>query len=464
MTALRQAPATRREGAAGWLLIATTSAGIVNYGYALVLTHGLTPAQYAAFAAGQALLMVRATISGAGIPWLLARELGRAQHDPARRELVTTFAFWANLALGLPLTLLVGGGVLLFGSPADALMVACASLLMSAGATGMGYLQGIGAMERIAVLLTLEVLVKAAVGSGLVFFARLGTAGALAGFVAGGLVLLAPLPACRRLVRRPAWRPAEVALLRAALRQTRMQANVAVAAAGDTVLVAALGLGGAGGGPYLAASALGRVPLFASNAVSTAVFPQLSRDGSARRKAAALRSYLLVAALMAGALVTLPDGLRSALFPAAFDSVGRWLPYAAVLGLAIGLLNLCVTFLQADDWHGGTAAYLTGGTVAYLGLVALAGATFGTAGLAVGAACASLLTVAALAPLASVRPAVRLLLTSRRTALDVAVLLAVTVVLALLDGHPVLWLAVAAGAGLAVLARAFPEFSPRRTM
>ena len=92
MTTVLDSGPARRTGGAGWLLIATTSAGVVNYGYALVLTHGLTPAEYAAFAAGQALLIVRATVSGAGIPWLLARELGRAPHDADRRAVVTTFA------------------------------------------------------------------------------------------------------------------------------------------------------------------------------------------------------------------------------------------------------------------------------------------------------------------------------------------------------------------------------------
>ena len=461
MTTVLDSGPARRTGGAGWLLIATTSAGVVNYGYALVLTHGLTPAEYAAFAAGQALLIVRATVSGAGIPWLLARELGRAPHDADRRAVVTTFAFWTNIAVGIVLTGLVAGGVLLFGSVGDAVVVAGASLLMSVGSTGMGFLQGLGRMELIAVLFILEVLVKAGVGLGLVFFAQLGATGALAGFLAGGVVLLAPLPMFRRLIRRPAWRPTEASLLRSAIRQTHLQANVAVAAAGDTVLIAALGLGAAGGGPYQAASALGRVPLFASNAVATAVFPQLGRAGSVARKAAALRSYLLVGVLMTGALITLPDGIRSALFPETFDPVGRWLPYAAVLGLAVGLLNLCVMFLQADDWHGGTAAYLAGVVVGYLGLIAAAGLVRGVAGLAVGAAAASLLAVVALAVLPSVRPAVRLLLTSRRTLRDSAGLVVLVGALALVT-NPVLWLVLAVIAGLVVLAAGFPELSPVR--
>ncbi|WP_161952689.1 oligosaccharide flippase family protein [Actinoplanes sp. TFC3] len=448
------APAAARAGGAGWLMLATTGSGVINYGYALILTHGLPPAQYTAFAAGQALLMVRAAISGAGIPWILAREIGRAPGDHERHAVATTFAFWANLALGVLLTLAVAGGVLIFGTLQDAAVVATASLIMSVGSTGTGFLQGIGRMEAIAVLFTLEAIVKAGVGAGLVFCTGLGAAGALAGFVAGSLVLLLPLPRYRHLLRRPSWRPAEAALLRAAIRQTKLQAGVAITAAGDTVLVGVLGLGAVGGGPYQAASALGRVPLFASNAVATAAFPQISRDGSAARKAAALRSYLLVGIFMTAVMTTLPDTIRTLLFPETFSSVGRWLPCAAVLGLAIGLLNLCVSFLQADDRHGagGCLLVLTAG---YLAVVALSGTIFGVAGLAVGSATAALLAVAALAILPPVRPGWRHL-----PLRDLAAVVAVALLLAVV-GNVVLWLAIVAVAGVAVLVAGFPEFAPR---
>lgn len=437
-----------RRAGAGWLMLATTTAGLVNYGYALVLTHGLTPAQYAAFAAGQALLVVRAAIGAAGIPWLLARELARAGADEHRRVLVTTFAFWANIALGALLTTLATGAVLIFGSAGDAAAVALASLIMSVGSTGLGYLQGTGRMTAIALLFTLECLVKAAVGAILVFGAGAGSAGALAGFVAGSLVLLAPLPGFRHLLRRPAWQPA---LLRAVLHQTRLQAGVALISAADTVLVAALGLGAAGG-PYQAASALGRVPLFASNAIATAAFPRLHGPGAGERKAAALRSYLIIGVLLAGALITLPAPLRSLLFPEAFAAVGSWLPWAAVLGLAVGLINLCVTFLQADDpaRTGRSVTLITGG---YLTVVLTAGATFGVRGIAVGAALAAACAVAALALLPPVRSGWRSLRPG-----PVAVAVPAVLLLALtLTTDVYAWLALAALAAVLAGCKAFPE-------
>ncbi|GAA2547974.1 hypothetical protein GCM10010435_16640 [Winogradskya consettensis] len=443
MTTLAEAPPVRTG--AGWLMLATTASGLVNYAYALLLTRGLTPAEYAAFAGGQALLLVRATISAAGIPWILARELAQPGTD---RFLVTTFAFWANLALGGILTVVIGGLVLTFAGFREAVVVALASLVMSVGSTSMGFLQGTARMSRMAALFALEAVTKVAVGTALVFVAHLGSAGALAGFVAGSLVLLTPLPLYRHLVGRPA--VAHTSFLRGALRQTRLQGAVAVIAATDTVLAAVLGAPA-----YQAASALGRVPLFASNAVATAAFPLL---GSPLSKAAALRSYLLVGLFLTGAMITLPAALRSALFPATFAAIGEWLPYAAILGLAIGLLNLCVSFLQAGT---GSSAPVVILAAACLGLVALSGAAFGVAGLAWGSALFMLLAVAALAFHSSVRPGWRALLGCRRNLRDLSGVLALMCLLGLAT-NPALWLAVVAIGGLAVLALAFPEFAPRR--
>jgi hypothetical protein len=307
-------------------------------------------------------------------------------------------------------------------------------------------------MAAIAALLTVETLVKAGVGAALVFGAGLGATGALLGFVAGGLVLLSPLPALRPLLRRPAWQPD---LVRAAVRQARLQVTVAVVGAGDTVLVGMLGLGG----PYQAASALGRVPLFASNALATATFPQLARDQSGSHRALALRSYLLVGVVMAGALATLPDALRRLLLPASFDDVGRWLPYTAVLGLAVGALNLGVMILQATDPRGRTAGALAGIAAGYLAAVAAAGAAFAVGGLAAGAAVCGLLAAAAVGLFPAVRGGVAQLARCRRTRRELAGAGLAVTALALVD-QPVLWLAVAVCAGCAAVRAAFPELLP----
>ena len=439
---------------AGWLLVATTTAGAVNYAYAVVLTHSLTPEQYAAFAAGQALIVVAAAVCGAGLPWVVARELARAPDDHQRHAVVVSFGLWAGLLAGAGLAVPLAAAELAIGTARDAAVVAAACLLLSAGSTVLGYLQGRGRMAAIALLLTVETLVKAGIGGALAFGTPLGATGALLGFVGGGLVLLAPLPALRHLLRRPAW---QAGLLRAAVQQTRLQVTVAVVGAGDTVLVGLLGL--AGGGPYQAASALGRVPLFASNALATATFPQLARDAASEHRATALRAYLLVGIFGAGALGTLPDEIRGLLFPSSFDDVGRWLPWTAALGLAVGGLNLGVMFLQAGDPRGRTAGALAGIAAGYLVTVTAAGAAFAVGGLAAGAAVGGLLAVGAITLFPAVRGGALLLVRSPRTRHELAAVLLAVGALALAGPLP-LWLAIAAGAGFAVLRRAFPELVP----
>ena len=438
----------QRTARAGWLLVATTASGAVNYAYAVVLTHGLTPAQYASFAAGQALIVVAAVVCAAGLPWAVAREI--AQHDRAD---VVSFALVAGLGVGAALALPLAALELAIGTAGDAAVVAISCLILATGSTVLGYFQGRGRMATIALLLTAETVVKAGIGLALAFGTSLGATGALLGFACGGLVLLSPLPALRHLLRRPAWQPD---LLRAAVQQTRLQVTVAVVGAGDTVLVGLLGLAG---GPYQAASALCRVPLFAANALATATFPQLARDGAASGRAAALRSYLLVGILAAGGLGTLPDEIRGLLFPSSFDDVDRWLPCTAVLGLALGALNLGVMFLQAGDPRGRTAGGLAAIAAGYLGTMAAAGSAFAVGGLAAGAAVGGLLTVGAITAFPAVRDGALLLVRSRRARRELAgVLLAVCALAMTTD--LLLWLAVAAVAGYAVLRVAFPELWP----
>lgn len=458
MTAtLRRAEPGRIHGA-GWLLVAATGAGVLNYAYAVLLTHGLTPAQYTAFAAGQALLMVRAAISAAGIPWLVARELGRDGGDGDAAASVVTFAFWNSIWLGLVLSALLAAGVAAFGSARCAAVVGVTSVVMSVGSTGMGFLQGRHRMTAIAALMTAEAAVKVGVGALLVFGLGYGAAGALAGFLAGSLVLLWPLPMVRRYLRRPRRPGADLALIQAALRQTGMQLGVAVIAATDTVMIALLALGGQLGGPYQAASALGRVPLFASNALSTAVFPTLQRHDATASKTAALRAYLAVAVFATAALVSLPAGIRSLFFPASFDAVGRWLPYTAPLGLLIGLLSLLVTFAQAQQRIRRPVTHLAAATVGYVAGVAAAGAIGGVGALALAATVLAAVAVAILALLPPERAAVAALPSSPRAGRDVVVTAAVAAVLLTVD-QPVIWTVLATGAGLAILLLSFPEFT-----
>src|SRR5436190_1761510 len=85
---------------ARWVTVAFLVVGVLNYLYALVLTHLLDVAQYSAFAAGQGLLLWATTVATVSVPWVLAQALARAGSD-AERFAATRFTMLASTGSGL---------------------------------------------------------------------------------------------------------------------------------------------------------------------------------------------------------------------------------------------------------------------------------------------------------------------------------------------------------------------------
>ena len=66
----------------GWLAAAGLGVGLVNYVYALALTHLLNVEGYTTFAAGQSVLLVIGVVAASATPWVLAREIAEVADDP----------------------------------------------------------------------------------------------------------------------------------------------------------------------------------------------------------------------------------------------------------------------------------------------------------------------------------------------------------------------------------------------
>jgi O-antigen/teichoic acid export membrane protein len=451
-----------QQNAAGLLTIGSIAAGVVNYAYTLVMTYHLAPSQFAVFAGAQALVLVVGIVGSAGVPWVLARETARAvsDFDHGRLQQAVNFAFWANVGVGLLAAVGTGGIVLLFGSPLDAALVAATSFVLCVGSTGLGFLQGEGRTTAIAAIIFAEVLVKFAVGLFLVTETALDAAAPLAGALAGAFVPFVAVGAVVRYVGLPRSLHIDAALWRAAGRIGLLQVGVGVISSLDTVLAASLpGVRGSAAA-YQVASTVGKVPLFVSSAVSTAVFPTMTVGDALRARVHALRVYAMVAGFVWVVLITAPPELVLALFPAEYGSFIHWLPYTAPFGVALGLLNLLTTFVQSG-WTGRTGGLAP---MAVSVLVAagamLAGATLGgVRGLAIGALVGSVLCVGIFGRLPSERGALRAVPggagQAARRSLVAAALVIVLVVCRML---PVLWLGVVVVAGLAVTVVAFPEF------
>ncbi len=450
-----------RRFAAGWLTIGTTAAGALNYVYAIGLTHSLTARDYAVFAGGQSLLLVKGIVGTGGIPWVLAREIGADRDDKAAIARAVTFAWWLNVATGLLIALVLAVIASRFASWTDVLLIAVTALVLSIGSTGSGYLQGHGRTAPLAVISTTEVLVKLGVGLFCVLALDGGATGALIGPLAGAFVPLATLPLYWRMLGRPTREGLHPELWRTAGRISALQLGVGVLSAGDSILVAALASTRTGAAAYQAAATLGRVPLYVSNAISTAVFPTLRGPDGPRRQAISVRSYLAVAGFFALCLLTVPRPLLDRLFSSSFSDVGTWLPYTALLGLLIGLLNILVTGLQSQDRAGRAIVALLVATLVSVGAMWVGGTVGGVRGLAAAAVAALLSTTVVAGVQPTQRHALRLLVgmvVRVRPIVTVLVLVAAMV----LVRQQVAWLVLAVVGGLAAVSVAFPELVPAR--
>ena len=100
---------------------------------------------------------------------------------------------------------------------------------------------------------------------------------------------------------------------------------------------------------YQAANILGRVPVFIGSALSIVIFPRMVAGQRHPRTVVreSIRLYLALCVPIAAITATLPAPCSAHLFPARYGDVASILPWAAVAGLAMGVVNLTTTYFQA---------------------------------------------------------------------------------------------------------------------
>src|SRR6266568_1513313 len=412
---------------ARWVTVAFLVVGILNYMYALVLTHLLNVAEYSTFAAGQGLLLWATTVATVSVPWVLAQALARAGSD-AERFAATRFTMLASTGSGLFAGVVVWVIAVQFASTPAALALAVSAFVIFLGTTTTGWFQGQERMRALSALYVGENVLKNAAGLLLVTAAGMGDTGALAGFGIGGLLLLAWWPRVPRGSTRP-WLAALASrdLWHRALGIAAVQGLVSLFAAIDVVFVAALS----------------RAPLFVAGAVSTAFFPVLTRSaGGGALAARAVRMYAVVALPLATILATTPAPVLAAVFPAQYGAMPTLLKFTAVAGLAAGGINMLATFFQAVSDYS-CAWWLLAGLAGYVVALLSGWAAGGITGLAVGSVLGATAALGLLGYRFSRRLGHGLL---ARFPLAGPVLTAA--VLVVLRRYPVPWLAAATAAGL----------------
>ncbi|WP_328907901.1 hypothetical protein OG230_35610 [Streptomyces sp. NBC_00234] len=443
---------------ARWITAGSLAVGVLNYGYALLLTRLLDADAYAVFAAGAGLVQCAATVAVVAIPWVLAQALVRATSQAERANAIR-FAVVFAVAGGILAGGIVAAVAAQFAGTATTGVLAGVTLLIYVTRVTNGWLQGTERMGTLACVITSEAVLKLAVGVLLVSSLGLADTGALAACGIAVLPFLIWWPyRTRGGDRRWLDFTANRDLWRRALELGSIQGMVALMAAVDVVVVALLATDGTEAASFQASVMLGRAPLFVAGAISVAFFPALSRRRRGTPLAgSAVRMYLIVALPVTVVCATAPEAVITTVFPSEYSMMGSLLLFAAVSGFAIGGINLASTFFQAVNDRSCLRRQAAGLLVFVAAL--LAGWHIGgVLGLAIGGACGS---VAAL--LLLVHRLVRthgLRVFPRIPLVEPAL---VTGALLLLRPLPVMWLIAATATGVLAGVRFFRQRADANT-
>jgi glycosyltransferase involved in cell wall biosynthesis/O-antigen/teichoic acid export membrane protein len=389
---------SRRIGDEAVVLGATGIVSLLNYAYTIILLYLLPAREFAEVGSISALLLVGGTIAGAALPWVLAQEVLRSKEDRPRRRIAVTFCLVATMIQGAAAGLVTC--LIAYHYASSSLLAAafCSVFLIFLAATAAGFFQGQQRFRYLAVLRVSEVVIKMASGVALIALGA-GASGAIAGFALGaslvaGFGLVYMVRDIRwswsALAGRSLWTSAQGLLA--------IQGGVAMLASMD-VVIGSLILGAQPAlATYQAANILGRVPVFFGAAISVVIFPRMiagrTHPTVVIRESVSL--YLKVCIPVALITATLPAVVVGNLFPARYGDVGAILPWSAMAGLAMGVVNLTTTYFQASAIYRRTTNLLALGVVVCAGLDTAGLTVHGIIGLAIAVTIGGVLVAAAL--------------------------------------------------------------------
>jgi O-antigen/teichoic acid export membrane protein len=445
-----------------WVAGGTVLAGALNYVYVLLLTHRLEPGLYAKFAASQALLLVAGTVANVTVPWTLARQI-RHEPDAVARQRSVRQAFCVNAVLGSAFA--VGGAAVAahFLSPAPLSALAASAFAFFIASTAMGYAQGQARFRLLATLVVGEVLIKVAVGVGLValgagVFGAVGAnaVGAVAILCVGAVVMrgdlrraLGPRRASVGALRRDLWR--------ASITMAAIQGLATTATVFNAVLILAVLPAGQAVAAFQLADTVGRAPVFLSLALATVVFPalhsQVRSSDNGRIVGHGLRGLLVLAVAAWCGLATIPPALVRVVAPASYVASLHYLPITAGSGACWAVVTYLACCLRSER----RARPACVGVICLLGCDGLALAVFGHHLNAEGVATLELATALASVAVVAVVAAATWGVGVLRTAVPAFLVGPLFGVLVLARHVPQLWVAVALVGGSAAVVASFPQ-------
>ena len=384
------------------LMGAIALAAPLNYGFGLALAWLLPAAEFGRVSVLLTVLLLATSVLAAGFPWALARRVARDESGATgspeaaatfRAALLGNVGLGAVLAAGFAGVQLATGAILPDGGAGLTALVAVTIVLLAVGQVLIAGLQGTRRFTAVSAARIAEVVVKVAVGVGVV--ALLGS-----GVVGVGWALLIGAGAAAGI----AWWMLRDRLPRlrgpvAGWRSFAAAAPMAAATTGfgligtlDVLLLGVLGdghgVGVAAVGSYQAAAILAKAPFLVGSTVSDVVFPFVAR---ARRAAEAhawfvtgLRWVPLALVPMLLVLVVSPESLIGRLFPADYADASGPARLIAVgtLGLIVG--DMLLKALVARGLAGPAAARIPAAAVGEIATMALLVPAYGALGAAAG--------------------------------------------------------------------------------
>ncbi|WP_380156941.1 oligosaccharide flippase family protein [Kineococcus sp. R86509] len=368
-----------RGAAAGSVILVLRfiTGSVLNYAFNLALAWLLVPEEFGTVSAAQNVMLFAAGALTAGLPWALTVRLSASGTTPSQAAALLRTAVLGNVVIAsalagvLVLTQVSGHRVLPTGSGAIVVVVAAEILLLGLNAVIAGALQGTKRFGGLGGMHALEILVKVVVATVLVAATGSGALGVVIGFFVGSVTAT-----CVGLRGLRGLLPGRGPL--APWRSVTAAGPIWVATAGFTVLltVDVLGLSFFGGGTvatatalaaYQVCSTLARAPYFVSDALVDAVFPFMAADP---RDVRAVHGWFLEAVRwipvllvpLQLVLVLVPEPFLRLLFPASYAASATVLRVLTLGTLGLLLTNALVKGLYARA-HQSSAARVVGPVV-----------------------------------------------------------------------------------------------------
>ena len=349
----------RANSGALFLLVATTVANVLAYGYQVVQARLLKPEQYAALTALFGILILE-SVSSQVIQSATATLVARYRATDDTAALHAFVRRWsvriggAGAALGAAILVLSPLLASALSLPALSVALLGVTLFLALVFTfALGLLQGLARFVWMGSALIAQAASRLAVGVGLVAVFALGVDGAFTGATAAIAVSLAvaaiPLLPLLRAAR------ASTAAVQLGASETRffaLSAVVLLAYAAltniDAVLARSL-LGPEESGAYAGAITMGKIVLFAPLAVGFILLERTARahaigQDSSRDLFLALGFVIATSGLVALAYVVVPGTLVPIVVGTQYPETVRIVPLYGVAALANALLNLWIAY------------------------------------------------------------------------------------------------------------------------